>query len=73
MKEQKEEIKIEKIVDLLKNSKKNKTFYDSIYNLYVLLDIAKGVNEMNQESGIPLEDFLAEREALYESYSRKFG
>ncbi len=73
MKEQKEEIKIEKIVDLLKNSKKNKTFYDSIYNLYVLLDIAKGVNEMNKESGIPLEDFLAEREALYESYSRKFG
>lgn len=73
MREQKEEIKIEKIVDLLKKSKGNKTFYDSLYNLYVLLGIAKGVNEMNQEKGISLEDFLTERGALYESYNRKSG
>mgnify|MGYP001851844232 CR=1 FL=1 len=68
-----EEISIGKIVDLLKNSKENKTFFDSLYNLYVLISIAKGVNEMNQGKGTPIEDFLAEREALYEAYNRKFG
>ena len=68
MKEQKEEIKIEKIVDLLKNSKDNETFYDSLYNLYVLLGIAKGVNEMNHGKGISLEKFNKEMEALHESY-----
>ena len=73
MKAQNEEIKIEKIVDLLKKSKDNETFFDSLYNLYVLRGIAKGVNEMNQGKGIPLEDFVAEREALYENYNRKFG
>lgn len=73
METQNEEIKMERIVDLLKKSKENETFFDSLYNLYVLVSISKGVNEMNQGKGIPLEDFLAEREALYESYSRKFG
>ena len=73
MKVQNEEFKIEKIVDLLKKSKDNETFFDSLYNLYVLIGIAKGVNEMNQGKGIPLEDFVAEREALYENYNRKFG
>ena len=73
MKAQNEEIKIEKIVDLLKKSKDNETFFDSLYNLYVLIGTAKGVNEMNQGKGIPLEDFVAEREALYENYNRKFG
>lgn len=68
-----QEISIGKIVDLLKNSKENKTFFDSLYNLYVLISIAKGVNEMNQGKGTPIEDFLAEREALYEAYNRKFG
>ena len=73
MKVQNEEIKIEKIVDLLKKSKDNETFFVFLYNLYVLIGIAKGVNEMNQGKGIPLEDFVAEREALYENYNRKFG
>ena len=73
MKEQNEEIKIEKIVDLLKKSKENQTFFDSIYNLYLLIGIAKGINEINQGKGIPLENFLAEREALYENYNRRFG
>ena len=73
MKVQSEEIKIEKIVDLLKKSKENQTFFDSIYNLYLLIGIAKGINEINQGKGIPLENFLAEREALYENYNRRFG
>lgn len=65
MKKQNQKIKIEKIVDLLRNSDENETFCDSLYNLYVLIGIAKGVNEMNQGEGIPLEDFLAEREEYY--------
>lgn len=73
MNTQNEEIKIERIVDLLKKSEENESFYDVLYNLYVLLSISKGVNEMNKNEGTPLDDFLAEREALYESYSRKFG
>ena len=73
MKEQNEEIKIEKIVDLLRKSKENETFFDSLYNLYLLIGIAKGINEINQGKGIPLENLLAEREALYENYNRRFG
>lgn len=71
MKEPNEKIQIEKIVDMLKNSEQNVTFYDCLYNLYVLLGIVKGVNEINLENGIPLADFLTEREALYENYNRK--
>ena len=73
MKEQNEEIKIEKIVDLLRKSKENESFFDSLYNLYLLIGIAKGINEINQGKGIPLENFLAEREDLYENYNRRFG
>ena len=61
MEEQNEKIEIEKIVELLKKSKDNETFYDSMYNLYVLLGIAKGVNEINQGKGSPLEELLKER------------
>lgn len=68
-----EKIKIQKIVDLLRESKDSETFYDLLYNLYVLLNIAKGVEEINQENGIPLNEFLSEREELYENYNRKFG
>ena len=73
MGEQNEKIEIKKIVELLKKSKYNETFYDSMYNLYVLLGIAKGVNEMNQGKGIPLEELLKEMEELYENSSRRFG
>lgn len=61
MEEQNEKIEIEKIVELLRKSKDNETFYDSMYNLYVLLGIAKGVNEINQGKGTPLEELLKER------------
>ena len=61
MEEQNEKIEIEKIVELLKKSKDNERFYDSMYNLYVLLGIAKGVNEINQGKGTPLEELLKER------------
>ena len=66
----KEDIKLEKIVKLLEqNPEENNTLYDNIYNLYVLIGIAKGVNDMRNGRGMTLEEFNKEREALYESYN----
>ena len=70
----KEDIKLEKIVKLLeKNPEENKTLYDNIYNLYVLIGIAKGVDDIRNGRGMTLEEFNKEREELYERYSRRFG
>lgn len=69
----KEDIPMEKIVDLLKKSEDDGTFYGIIYNLYVLIGIAKGVDDIRNGRGITLEEFNKEREALYESYNRRFG
>lgn len=68
-----EAVKFKDTVTILKDvtQKYVETFCDSLYNLYVLLNIAKGVHEINKDNGITLENFSAEREALYESYSRK--
>ncbi len=74
MNKNQEKIEIENIVELLKKaSTDDGTFSGSLYDLYVLIGIAKGVNDINQGKGISLEELRAEREALYESYSRKFG
>ena len=70
----KEDIKLEKIVNLLeKNSEENDTLYDIRYNLYVLIGIAKGVDDMRNGKGMTLEEFNKEREELYERHSRRFG
>ncbi len=70
----KEDIKLEKIVKLLEqNPQENNTLYDNIYNLYVLIGIAKGVNDIRNGRGMTLEEFNKEREELYEHYSRRFG
>ena len=66
-----ENIKGEKIVELLKRADDDGTFYDSLYKLYVLIGIAKGVDDINNNSGMTLEEFNNEREAIYERYSRK--
>ncbi len=68
-----ENIKGEKIVELLKRADDDGTFYDSLYKLYVLIGIAKGVDDINNNSGMTLEEFNNEREAIYERYSRKLG
>ena len=44
-----------------------------MYKLYVLIEIAKGVNDIKSDRGMTLEQFNKEREELYEHYSRKFG
>ena len=69
----KEDIQIEKIVELQKKSEDDGTFYGTIYSLYVLIGIAKGVDNIRNGRGITLEEFNKKMEALYESYSRRFG
>ena len=74
MKEEQEKIEIEKISELLKKAQTDDgTFYGSLYDLYVLIGIVKGVNSINHGNGISLENLRKERESLYESYSRRFG
>ncbi len=69
----KQDIPMEKIVELLRKSEDDGTFYGSIYNLYFFIGIAKGVDDIRNGRGITLEEFNKEREALYESYNRRFG
>ena len=69
----KEDIPMEKIVELLKKSEDDGTFFVCIYNLYVLIGIAKGVNDIRNGRGVTLEEFNKEMEELNESYSRRFG
>ena len=69
----KEDIQIEKIVELLKKSEDDVTFYGAIYSLYVLIGFAKGVDNIWNGRGITLEEFNKEMEALHESNSRRFG
>ena len=69
----KEDIPMEKIVELLKKSEDDGTFFGCIYNLYILIGIAKGVNDIRNGRGATLEEFNKEMEELNESYSRRFG
>ena len=74
MKFSNENIKIDSIIELLKKcSTDDGTFSGSLYDLYVLIGIAKGVNDINQGKGISLQELRTEREALYERNNRKFG
>ena len=74
MNKEQEKIEIENLVELLKKaSTDDGTFSGSLYDLYVLIGIAKGVNDINQGKGISLEELDREMEALYENTSRRFG
>ncbi len=74
MNENQEKMKIEKLSELLKKAPTDDgTFYSSLYDLYVLIGIAKGINDINQGNSISLEELHKEMEALYESTSRRSG
>ncbi len=74
MNKNQENIEIEKLSVLLKKAPTDDgTFYGSLYDLYVLIGIAKGVNDINQGNSITLEELHKEMEALYESTSRRSG
>ena len=67
----KENIQMEKIIELLKKSEDDGTFYGSIYNLYLLIGIAKGVDDIRNGRGVTLEELHKEMEELYGSTSRR--
>ncbi len=74
MNKNEENISIEKITELLKKSPTDDgTFYSAIYDLYVLIGIAKGIDDINNGRGTPLEEFEREMEAIYEDNNRWFG
>ena len=69
-----ENIEIEKLSELLRKAPTDDgTFYGSLYDLYVLIGIAKGVNSINHGNSISLEELHKEMEALYENTSRRAG
>lgn len=72
MNENQENIQIEKLSELLKKAPTDDgTFYGSLYDLYVLIGIAKGVNSINHGNSISLEELHKRMEALYEDTSRR--
>lgn len=74
MNEEQEKIEIEKLSELLKKAQTDDgTFYGALYDLYVLIGIAKGVNSINHGKGVSLEELDREMEALHENTSRRFG
>lgn len=69
-----ENIEIEKISETLKKNKTDDgTFYGSLYDLYVLINIARSIDNINHGHFMTLEEFDKEREALYERTCRRFG
>ena len=74
MNENQENIEIEKLSELLKKAPTDDgTFYGSLYDLYVLIGITKGVKSINNGNGITLEELDREMEERHSRYSRRFG
>ena len=74
MKKFNEDVWVGKLTELYKNSKTDDgTLYGALYDLYVLIEISKGINEIKFGNGTPIEEFCVEREIFYESYSRKLN
>lgn len=69
-----ENISTPKISELLKKSSTDDgTFYGSLYDLFVLIGIAKGIDDINNGRTITLEELDREMEELYENTNRRFG
>lgn len=68
----KENIQIDKITELLKKAPTDDgTFYGALYDLYVFIGIAKGIDNINNNKGITLDELRKEMEKLYENSSRQ--
>lgn len=70
-----ENIKIEKISELLKKAPTDDgTFYGSLYDLYLFIEITKGILDINNNNkGISLEESRERMIQKYENYNRKLG
>lgn len=73
MKIEEENIKIDKIVNLLKNCEDDGTFLDSIYNLYLFIGIAKGVDDVKNSRGMTLKESRERLIKKYETYNTKYS
>ena len=65
-----ENIKIEKISELLK---KAPTDDGTLYDLYFFIEITKGILDINNNKGISLEESRERMIQKYENYNRKLG
>ena len=69
-----ENIKIEKISELLKKAPTDDgTFYGSLYDLYFFIEITKGILDINNNKGISLGESRERMIQKYENYNRKLG
>lgn len=69
-----ENIKIEKISELLKKAPTDDgTFYGSLYDLYFFIEITKGILDINNNKCISLEESRERMIQKYENYNRKLG
>ena len=69
-----EDVKIDSICELLKKCKVDDgTFSESLYNLYLFIGLTKGLDDIRNGRGTPLEEFNREMEELHGRYNRRFG
>lgn len=69
-----ENISMKKISEMLKESPTDDgTFYGSLYDLYVFIGFAKGVDDIKNGRTISLEKLEKEMEELHENSSRRLG
>lgn len=73
MKTNQENISIEKIINLLKDSEDDGTFYDSLYNLFLLIGIAKGIEDVRNGKEMTIEESRERMMQKYETYTTKYG
>lgn len=64
---------MEKIINLLKKSEDDGTFLDTIYDLYVLMGIAKGVDDARNGRGITVEESRERMMKKYDTYNTRYG
>lgn len=68
------DIPMKKISELLKNAPTDDgTFYGSLYDLYVFIEMSKSANHVKNGDTITLKELEKEMEDLYENSSRRFG
>ena len=70
---EKETFSMEKIVNILKNSDDDGTFYDSLYDLYFFIGIARGLDDARNGRGITLEESQERIKLKYENYNNRYS
>lgn len=74
MKNQKENIKLDKIVELLRKAPTDDgTLYGAIYDLYVFIGISKGVDDIRNGRGMTIEESRERMMRKYANYSTRYG